>query len=184
MSDDKDKRVGFRVEEDTYKVAKSKLEHGEMSDRLRETIVEIAHGADTAEKGRVKANLEEWRDERNDIDAEIQKLKSDRRNLERKISRAEDRLNDLQEQTGEYDGTLAMLESDLWDGLRIFDGSKKVKEAASLGDCEAKDVVNDLQERNPEAPACAFRPGRDGEEPNWRREVDPLGEEYGDKDEI
>lgn len=169
MSGDEMTQASFEVDKQTYEAAKDKLKFGEMSKRLRETVHTIAHGAQSAEKERVKNNLEEWRDKRNSIDAEINKLKSERRDVERKISRAEDRLNELQEQNGEYDGTLAMLEQDIHEGKRVIPESKKVKEAARLGDCNPKDVIQDLKERNPEVPAEAYRLAKQGENGNWKK---------------
>lgn len=157
MSDD-DTLVNFRAPEETVETAKMKLEHGEMSKELRTRLEEIAHGTDVAERTRIKDQLKEKRQERRDKQREINNLQNDVDEIDRDIERLEERLDQLAEQEGEYDGYLKSLEADLRDGEHLFAGHAKVEEAATLGDCSEEEVINRLQERNPEIPDLQFKP--------------------------
>ena len=162
-----DKQVLFKANSETVELAKDKLEHGEMSKLLRETLDRVAHGADVAEETRLKDALESIREDKRD-------LRQDRDNIERQLDeksreeeRIEQRLDALREQEGEYDGVLAMLEEDLHEGVRIMEGSSKVKRAAAIGNCESQDVIADLKERNPDVPKKAYRKSETDEPPKW-----------------
>jgi len=170
MSDDR-KQVNFTAPRSTVESAQQKLEHGEMSEELRATLDRIAHGADVAEETRLTDRLEELRGNRRDLRDERDRIESELEENERDIERVERRLDELRETNGEYDGVLAMLESDLHDGVRLMAGSEKVQRAATIGDCSPADVIDDIRDRNPDVPDMAFRPAG-GEEPNWKDEQD------------
>ena len=162
-----EKRATFLVNESDYELAQSKLDHGEMSELLRQTVRGVAVGSNTTERERKQELLEDKRKAVRDIDREIDDLENDKDELFREIERIERRLNELIDQDGEYDGVLAMLEEDLHSGIRILGGSDKVAKAAQIGDCSREDVVADLKERNPDVPDKAFRPAEQGEPAAW-----------------
>jgi chromosome segregation ATPase len=153
------KRITFLIPEETAEKAKAKLEHGEMSDRLRDTLNRIAHGADVAEQTRVKEALQQKRREKREIESEIETLRRNREEKEREIERLEERLDTLANQDGEYEGVLKALESLLEDGRRVFVGHGQVKEAAAVGECSQEDVIDDLKDRNPTVPEEQFTDG-------------------------
>jgi chromosome segregation ATPase len=160
--------VRVLVDADVKQKLKRDLEHGELSERLREEANRIAYGSETAERERVQRELVELREERRDLNDEISSLQHERDEVERKIERAEHRLSELEDKAGEYDGVLAMLEEDLSEGARVFHGTEKVKRAAEIGNCDPEDVIADLQERNPNVPDLAFEKPDPNEHPNWR----------------
>ena len=161
-------QVGFEVDKDTVETAKQKLEFGEMSQRLRETLEAIAHGTEVAEETRLTDRLQTLREERRSLRQQRDNVENDLDEVNRKIERVEQRLDSLREQDGQYDGVLAMLEEDLHSGVRILGGSDKIKRAAELGDCSVDEVIDDLKERNPEVPEKAFRPAQAGEPADWQ----------------
>ena len=161
-------QVGFEVDKDTVETAKQKLEFGEMSQRLRETLEAIAHGTEVAEETRLTDRLQTLREERRSLKQQRDNVENDLDEVNRKIERVEQRLDSLREQDGQYDGVLAMLEEDLHSGVRILGGSDKIKRAAELGDCSVDEVIEDLKERNPEVPEKAFRPAQAGEPADWQ----------------
>ena len=161
-------QVGFEVDKDTVETAKQKLEFGEMSQRLRETLEAIAHGTEVAEETRLTDRLQTLREERRSLRQQRDEVENGLDEVNRKIERVEQRLDSLREQDGQYDGVLAMLEEDLHSGIRILGGSDKIKRAAKLGDCSVDDVIEDLKERNPEVPDKAFRPAEQGEPADWQ----------------
>jgi len=162
-----DKHVGFKANSETVEVAKSKLDHGELSELLRREVDRIAHGTDVAEEQRLTDQLESLREERREKRQERDNIERDLEELEREIERVERRLSELRDQEGEYDGVLAMLEEDLHDGVRIIGGGEKIKKAARIGDCTTDDVIDDLKERNPDVPDKAYRPSGPNEPPKW-----------------
>ena len=161
-------QVGFEVDKDTVETAKQKLEFGEMSQRLRETLEAIAHGTEVAEETRLTDRLQTLREERRSLRQQRDEVENGLDEVNRKIERVEQRLDSLREQDGQYDGVLAMLEEDLHSGVRILGGSDKIKRAAELGDCSVDEVIDGLKERNPEVPEKAFRPAQAGEPADWQ----------------
>ena len=169
-----DKQVLFKANSETVELAKDKLEHGEMSELLRETLNRVAHGADVAEETRLKDALEAIREDKRELRQERDNIERQLEEKSREEERIEQRLDALREQEGEYDGVLAMLEEDLHEGVRIMKGSDKVKRAAAIGDCKPQDVIADLKERNPDVPEKAYRKSRSDEPPKWN--ADQSGE--------
>jgi len=169
-----DKTVNFKANSETVELAKNKLEYGEMSELLRETLDRVAHGADVAEETRLKDALEAIRESKRDLREERQHVERQLEEKSREEERIEQRLDALREQEGEYDGVLAMLEEDLHEGVRIMEGSNKVKRAAAIGDCDPEDVLADLKERNPDVPDKAYRQSKTDEPPKWN--ADQSGE--------
>ena len=168
MAQDNTTRVTFLAPEESWKEAQDKTEHGEMSERFRSEIDRVAHGADVAEENRLMDRLQTHREDRREAERKIREWQEERDELDRKIERIETRLDELRDQEGEYDGVLAMLEADLQDGVRIMEGTDKVKRAAQIGDCDPADVIQDLKDRNPDVPDMAFRQARGNESPNWK----------------
>jgi len=168
--DTNSKRVTFLVPEQSWEEAQDKTDHGEMSEVLRDTVNRVAHGTDVAEEKRLNDRLKTLREERRELRQDRDTIESQLEEVNRKIERIETRLDELREQEGEYDGVLAMLETDLQEGARVMEGTPKVKKAAKIGDCEPKDVIADLKERNPDIPETAFRKPRRNEDPNWKDE--------------
>jgi len=167
------KQVNFTADTQLYEAAVSDLDHGELSDELRTKLKELAYGADATERERIREQLETLREDRRELDAEIQHKKAKRDELDRKIERAERKLTELESLDGEYDGMLKNIEAQLHDGVRFCEGSPSVKEAAALIDGDAADVIADLKERNSDVPAYAFRESRHDEPPRWTEQRSP-----------
>ena len=162
------KRSTFLVDEATLEQAKDGLDRGELSKELRATVERLAYGADVAQETRLTDQLRTLRENRREKRQERDNIETELEELNRKIERVEQRLDNLREQEGKYDGVLAMLEEDLHSGVRILGGSDKIKRAAELGDCSVDEVIEDLKERNPEVPEKAFRPAQAGEPADWQ----------------
>lgn len=164
------KRSTFLVDEQTLEQAKDGLERGELSKELRATVERLAHGEEVAEETRLTDRLKTLRENRRGLRQDRDSIETELDEVNRKIERVESRLDNLREQQGEYDGVLAMLEEDLHSGVRIIGGSAKVVKAANIGNCTKEDVVQDLQERNPDVPDKAFRPAKQGESAVWNED--------------
>lgn len=169
MSDEKNMtRVGFEAPAETVERVKRKTEWGGMSEKLRERLHEIAYGTEVTERKRLRENLEDLRKDKREVEQEIENLRHQRDEFEREIKNIEERLDVLMDNDGEYDGFLQALESDLRDGKRVDPGHGKVERAAELGECAPTDVIEALQERNPDIPDAAFQLPKQGESANWK----------------
>ena len=80
----------------------------------------------------------------------------------------EQRLDDLRDIEGEYNGALEMLESRLLQGERIYIQLDAVENAAQLGEKNKQDVLEDLKDRNPDVPGYAFELCPVHEPHDWR----------------
>jgi len=160
-------QINFTVDSDAKDAVKKRLAHGELTERLRTCVKEIAYGTDVTERERLKDKLSALREEKRDIEHKIDVLKHERDEKEREIERIEQRLDTLMDQDGEFDGYLQALEEDLHSGKRVFVNHGKVERAAEIGGCEPNEVVEALQERNPEIPEEAFREPHPHENPKW-----------------
>jgi len=124
---------------------------------VREKLTQVAHGAKTSERERIKDNLQELRDDRRQLKNKREAINDELEEFEIKIQRAEDRLDDLRDKEGEYEGALQMIEDEMHEqGARVFPEHKAVERAARLGDCEELDVIRDLEDRNPDLPEEQF----------------------------
>lgn len=150
------KLVNFEVEGQTYEIAKDKLDHGELSEELRTRIHEIAHGTTVTNIERKRDLLTEKRKENRELQQQIRNLQNEYEENERDIERLEAELDQLLDQTGEYQGFLKALSEDLTDGKHLFVGHKQVEKAAELGDVTQQEVLDVLQERNPDVDESQF----------------------------
>lgn len=172
MSGDNRQLVTFKVEEETYEIAKGKLDHGQMSDELRTALNRIAYGTKTTKREQLREELETLRSDKRELDKKIDKLRQERSEKERKIERVEDKLETIRDMEGEYNGALEMLESRLHEGQRIYPEMDGVERAATVGDKTKSDVIGDLKERNPDVPDFAFDVASPHEATNWQNVED------------
>jgi len=162
------KQVGFVVDKATYESAMERLEWGEMSERLRDTVVEIAFGADISKREKVRRRLEEVRKKRDDALDQADKLRSDSRQYNARIAELEQTLSHLNDADGEYSGALQVIEDLLIMGARIDPEHVQVKRAAALQKVRPEQVIEDLKNRNSELPPEAFRFAEPGEPADWK----------------
>jgi chromosome segregation ATPase len=172
MTDDDKQMVTFKIDEETYEIAKGKQEHGELSEELRTKLNKIAYGTQTTKREKLREELESLRSDKRDIETQIDQLRDERENKERKIARIEDRLDALRDTEGEYSGALEMLESRLLEGERIYTKLDAVEKASQVGEKTKDAVIQDLQERNPDVPSCAFELSSPHEPMDWREVSD------------
>jgi len=157
MSDAEKQQVGAEIPQSTYRVVKERLDHGEITHEIRQLMDRLAHGDTTSRKKRLQDELEELRQKRetaqrkrNDLDKKIENLNSS-------IERAERKLDEVRDREGRYEATLEMIENGpIEDGKHVFETHKQIQKAAEVGDCDPKDVLEDLKSRNPELPESRF----------------------------
>ena len=142
-------QVNVEVSQRTKELAKEKLNHGGLSDVIRDTLSRIAHGEATTERQKVQDELRDLRTKRKELKSDRAEIDEQLDLIEVKIERAEQRLNELQDKEGEYEGALTMLENEMQEkGMSVWPDHGKVKEVADIGSCSAGDVIGDLKERN------------------------------------
>lgn len=151
-------QINVEVPARTKALAMDRLEYGEMTRRIREMFKQVAHGENVSRRQRVKDHLQDLRDERQEVKHERQMLNNRLEEIEREIERAEDELDAIRDRDGQYEGALETLGGIITDGQHVFKGHAQVRRAAEMGNCTQENVIADLKERHPDAPAEQFQP--------------------------
>ena len=149
-------QINFTVEQNAKDLAKEKLDHGELSTELRETIHRIAYGEEISKRERLHKRLADLREDKDSLRAEKRELEAEIEEVEGKIARIEERLDGMERQEDKYEATLEMLEETLYAGGRVFEEHGQVMKAAKIGGKEPADVIDELKERNAAIPDHAF----------------------------
>jgi len=155
-------KITVNVDETTVEKVKQKLEHGGLSDTVRQALNRVADNEDVARKRQLKKQLNTLRDNRKDLKNDKREIENELQTINTKIERAEAQLDELRDKEGEYEGHLAsiseMLQED--ENKHVFPGVKQVKKAAVAGGVSREEVIEDLKERNPDLPKERFTEGR------------------------
>lgn len=149
-------QINFTVEQNAKDLAKEKLDYGELSTELRQTIHRIAYGEEISKRERLHKRLAELRDEKDSKRAEVREIQAEIEELEGEIARIEERLDGMERREDKYEATLEMLEQTLYAGGRVFEDHGQVMKAAKIGGVETSDVIDELRDRNPSIPDHAF----------------------------
>jgi len=149
-------QINFTVEDDAKQLAKEKLEHGELSTELRETIHRIAFGEEISKREQSRKRLAELRDEKDTKRSEIRNAEAELEEIEDKIARVEERLDNMERLEDKYEASLEMLEESLQQGEHVFEEHGQVIKAAKVGGKETEAVIEELKERNPMVPDYAY----------------------------
>jgi len=151
-------RVVANVPKSVKEAAKDKLEYGGLSREIEDTLSRIAFGEDLNQRSRLerqKADLKETlvdkREQRRELDAEIE-------NLEQRVAGINDKMSNLTTREDKYEAKLESLEQRLRsEGSRLDPKHPAVKEAANTGGVEPAGVIQTLKQRNPDVPVYAFQ---------------------------
>lgn len=167
MSDEFDDQINFQVSSDAKALARDELNHGELSERLRELVNKIAFGEEVSEREQLERHRDELRQRKDKIRAEIRRKQADLDEIEQELTRIEERMDHLDTREDEYESKLEMLEQHLADGGHVFPDYNPVANAANAGGVGPEDVIEVLKERNPDIPEHAFQPGYKAND-RWR----------------
>jgi len=173
-------QINFTVEDDAKQLAKEKLEHGELSTELRETIHRVAFGEKISKREQSRKRLAELRDEKDAKRSEIRDAEAELEEIEDKIARVEERLDNMERREDKYEASLEMLEESLQQGEHVFEDHGQVIKAAKVGGKETEDVIAELKDRNPMVPDHAFVSKLHTTE-TWTGEVEPEKAEDSDR---
>ena len=151
-------RVVADVPKSVKEAAKEKLEYGGLSREIQEMLERIAFGEDLTQRSRLerqrkelKDKLLEKREERRELDAEIE-------NIEQRVNAIGEKMSNLTTREDKYEAKLESLEHRLRvEGSRIDPKHPAVREAAQTAGVERAGVMETLKERNPDVPAYAFK---------------------------
>lgn len=164
MSDDKNiVRTTVSVPEHLREAAKRNSEHGEISERVRDVLREIAYGENIAEHERKKQELAQTRQKKDELRNKLTEIQAELENVERKERRLEEQIEQSQTTEQEYKTILQTLEAEVRDGANITVQRRSVKNAAEIKGIEPEEVVGELKDRNPEIPEHAFQPPRESD---------------------
>lgn len=162
MSDDM-VQVSHLVPKSVKEDAQKKAEHGELSDAVRKTYEIIAYGGDYEDTFRLEQQLDRAR-------AEYERLVEDKEDVERKIRETaetietlEERLESIESAKSNFEEQIQELERGLKTGEHIFPSHGKVERAAEAGRMSPEEVIDLLQERNPDVPDHAFVPAHEAD---------------------
>lgn len=156
---DWDDQIAFNVDSDAKQAAKNRLEFGELSEVLRNTVERVAFGEEVNEKEQVEARINLLREDRDDLRQERRRIEGEIEGIETELSRLEERMRRLEDSTQQYEAALEMLEENIIEGGRIWPAHPQVSRAAHIGNKDPRGVIDDLRERNPDLPELVFRQG-------------------------
>lgn len=164
MSDDEDfVRVTHRVPQHVRESAQQNTEHGELSELVRSLYNRIAFGDAEGGAESIQIELERVRAEKDELRDQIRRLQNELQTVEQRETRLEEKLSTHRSRKDKYEAHLESLEELLYDGSHIDPGHSVVQKAASAANTSAEDVVEHLQERNPDIPKYAFVDARSAE---------------------
>ena len=149
-------QINFTCDRDAKELAKDKLDHGELSAELRQTVQRLAFGEEISQRETTKRRLAELRDEKDTLRSEKREIEAQLEDVEQEITRVEERLDKMERKEDKYEASLEMLEESLRNGQRVFEDHGQVIKAAKVGGKDAADVLDELRERNPDIPEQAF----------------------------
>lgn len=164
MSDDgRDSvRVTHRVPEHIRDAAQSQTRHGEMSEMVRDLYESVGYGTGWSTDDSLELELERVRAEKDSKRASIKSLQnkiqveqSELDKIEKRETRIEERLVKQQGES-KYEGHIESLESLLHSGVHVWIGHPTVKTAANAGTVTQQEVIEHLQDENPEIPPERF----------------------------
>lgn len=160
MSDaeEDDTRVAVRMPKKLRDDAKRNTEYGELSERVRELYREMAYGPQNgagetelekkrAELREVRNTIDDLRQERAEIDTEIQ-------SYEQRATRLEERIDALEDAHDELGTKLEVLQNMLDNGQRMWPAY--IKNTVDVDISTAKRLHQDLRDENPALPEAAF----------------------------
>lgn len=156
---DDTKRVVADIDAETHSLLKERLEHGEMSELIREVAGTVAYGG-----GWDRSNIKErqLRKERQ----ELRQLREQRRELDAKIETKEETIRELEHEREQMESEEERLEGALWSFEQTFragetravEENTQLQSIANEFKLDVEDVQSQLRERNPDVPECAFKP--------------------------
>lgn len=167
---DKDDEVRFNVKmrRQLRNDAKRNTERGELSEEVRDLFRRKAYGLDSesenSELDRLEAELTDVRDRIDELRRDRRKIDAEIESQETRATRLEERISKLEQRSDKFSTVVDTLESMLLDGARIY--PERVDD-----ELDAKRVMAELQDRNPDVPDYAFRLSKPHEPIDWR-EVD------------
>lgn len=159
MSEDTD-RVVAEVDSDAKEIAKEKLDYGELSEVIRDTVNTVAYGGGWDRHTLMDRQIEKKRDELRD-------LRRRRREIDNEIQEAEEGLEDLLRDREEIETKQEKFEGALWTFEQSFrrgefghllEDDQRLENFAEQFDKQASEIFETLKERNPDIPEYAFTP--------------------------
>jgi TolA-binding protein len=162
------KHFGGEIPADVYDLMSKRLDYGEKSEILRRVAEQIAYGGGWDDRTAVdvriehlKARLTEKREQRRDIDKQIEELENDLEECQRKREQTQSREERLQ-------AALVGIESDLRAGKRVHTDLAAVHGIAREFNLAPEGVIDKLKLRNPDVPDEAFESPSAGNGPQGR----------------
>lgn len=136
--------------------AKENAEYGELSEAVREAYRIVAYGDGYQDRDRLQQQLQRAKSEYERQVEEKERVESRMDDVEARIRRLRDQLETIESQEDRYEEELQELEEQVRNGAYIFPDHAGVQRAAETAGMDPNQVIDDLQERNPDVPPRAF----------------------------
>lgn len=156
-------QVSHLVPESVREDAQKNSGHGDLSDAVRMAYRTVAYGDDYQNTARLKQRLERAKNEYRRLVEEKDAIEAEMEDAEDRIRTLREQLEKAEEADERFEEKMQELESKLHSGTHIFPNHGDVIEAAEAGGVAEAEVIEELQERNPDVPEDAFKPASEAE---------------------
>jgi len=112
----------------------------------------------------IDMRISQKEDEEEMILQHINELKEDLKNVREQKQALLSKREEMEEEKDAYEDHLEELEEFLLQGRHLDPNHPRVKNAASVGDVDSQEVIEELKERNPKVPDYAFVDGLHAEQ--------------------
>lgn len=157
MSDDR-KRLVAEVDSDAKDVLDEKLQHGELSEYVRDLVNTLAYGGGWDRQRAIDKQLKRKRDELNELRSQRRKIDADIEDIEDEIKQLEQDRDEIQTKEEQFEGALWSFEQSFRAGEigHVDPEHGRLVSLAHEFDKQPSDVHNLLRQRNPDVPGYAF----------------------------
>lgn len=154
------KRVVAEIDAETHEILKRRLNHGELSEIIRDVSNTVAYGGGwdrtevidrrIAEK---ESELRDLREQRRDTDADIETLEDDLRDLRNERE-------EMQTEEEQFEGALWSFEQSFRRGElgHLTEDDPRLADLANEFAKSREELYNLIRDRNPDVPDHAFKP--------------------------
>lgn len=150
--------------------AQNNTQRGELADETRALFRQKAYGivgeGRPSEVEQAKAELQEVRNQIDNLRHERSQIESKIATKEGRANRLEEKIERLEGEQGRLEGKIEMLENLLHDGEPMF--LTYIKNTADVERSTAKEIQEALKNRNPDLPETAFQEPAEFEPVDWR----------------
>jgi chromosome segregation ATPase len=158
MSDDT-QLITAQIDAETHAMLREMLEHGELSEIIRDVCQTVAHGEGWDRRMVIDNRIEAKQRKLRRAREERQRLETDIESMEADLADLREKRRTVKTEAERYVGALWSLEQSFRAGDvgHLWPAHPRVEGLADQYDKDAEEVFEDLKERNPDVPGYAFQ---------------------------